>query len=269
MEFIQYPFMQRALVAGIIIAMVCPLIGIFLVLRRLSLIGDTLAHTSLVGVAVGVLSGFNVTIVALLTTILAALGIEKLRKNYKHYSELAIAIMMATGVSLAIFLISFYKGNMGNFSSFLFGSIVAVSPGDLMMIVLIGLMVIAVIYRFFHELFYITLDNDGAHLSGINVERINFIFILMIAITISIALRIVGVLLISSLMVLPVAAALKVAQSFRQASIYAIIYSVSSTVIGLIMSYYLDTAPGGTIILTSVILLLSTLMIKGLVNNRA
>lgn len=268
MEFLNYPFMQRALLAGIIIAIVTPLMGLFLILRRLSMIGDTLSHMSLLGVAIGMLSGLNITLTALVTTVTAALGIEQLRKKYSGYSELAIAIMMSTGISLAIFLVSLQSGNLSNLSNYLFGSIIAVSQRDLYMIMGIGLLILGVVAWFFQELFYSTLDPDGARLSGVNVELVNFLFILMIALTITISLRIVGVLLISSLMILPVAASLKIAKNFQQATYLAIGYSLTATLGGLIISFNLDTAPGGTIVLSSVLLLLITLAFSGKVGEK-
>lgn len=259
MDFLQYPFMQRAMLAGLVIAIVAPLMGLFLILRRLSMIGDTLSHMSLLGVAVGMLSGLNITLTALVTTLGAALGIEQLRKKFSGYSELAIAIMMSTGISLAIFLVSLRSGNLANLSNYLFGSIIAVSQEDLYVIIGLGLLIVSVVWWFFQELFYSTLDPDSARVSGVNTDLVNLVFILMIALTISISLRIVGVLLISSLMILPVAASLKIAKNFHQAVVISLVYSVISTLGGLILSFNLDTAPGGTIVLTSVVLLLITL----------
>ena len=260
-EIFQYEFMQRAFITGILIAIITPCIGIIIVLKRLSMIGDSLSHTSLAGVAAGLIAGVNPIIGAITFSVIAALGIERIRKSFKNYSELAIAIIMSTGIGLAGILSGFVK-NSATFNSFLFGSIVAISNFELYMVVILSLIVIVISIILYKELFAITFDEESAKLSGVSVRLINFIFTLLTAIVISISARTVGTLVISSLMVLPVATAMQLSKSYKQTLIYSIVIAVASTILGLVISYYANFKPGGTIVLVGVAVLLGSLLYK-------
>lgn len=263
LEIFQYDFMQKAFITGILIAIITPCIGIVVVLKRLSMIGDSLSHVSLAGVAAGLIAGINPIVGAITFSIVAAFGIEKIRKSFQNYSELAIAIIMSTGIGLAGVLSGFVK-NSATFNSFLFGSIVAISDFELNMIVVLSSIVIIVSIFLYKELFSVIFDEESARLSGVPVKSINFIFTLLTAITISISARTVGTLVISSLMVLPVATAIQISKSYKQTLIYSIVLAVISTVSGLFISYYANFKPGGTIVLVSVIILTSILIYKRL-----
>jgi len=255
MEMLQYSFMHRALLAGIIIGVICPFIGIFLVLRRLSLIGEALAHLSLAGVAAGLVAGINATLGGLAFSLAGTLGIEYFRKVYQKYAELAIAILIAGGMSLAIILLSMGKGNTATVLSYLFGSIIAVTPTDLYIIAIIGIFVMVAMLNVYRQLFYICFDEEAARLAGVPVARINLFFTILIAMTVAVSMRVVGVLLVSSLMTVPVAASLQLARSFTQALWISVVLALVSVMAGLVLAFYLDLAPGGTIILTSLALL--------------
>jgi zinc transport system permease protein len=262
LEILQYGFMQRALLSGIIIGILCPLIGIFLVLRRMSLIGDSLSHVALAGVAAGLLAGIYPLGMALLFSTIAALGVEKLRKNYSHYAELSIAIILSASIGLAIVLISLAKSINMDLFGYLFGSITTVLPKDLWLISGVGVFIIFFIKIFYKELFYIAFDEESARISGIPVTGINLFFTLIVAATVTLSMRIVGILLVSSLMIVPVATSLQVAKSFRQATIFSVIFAELSVVLGIIISYYLELASGGTIVLLSVFILFIVIGIK-------
>ncbi|WP_432662485.1 metal ABC transporter permease [Wukongibacter baidiensis] len=262
LEILQYGFMQRALLAGIIIGVLCPLIGIFIVLRRMSLIGDSLSHVALAGVAAGILSGVYPLSMSLIFSIVAALAIEKLRKSYEEYAELSIAIILSAGIGLAVVLISFAKSFNIDLFGYLFGSITTVLPRDLWIIAILGVVIIITIKLLFKELFYIAFDEVSAKLAGIPVRYINLLFIILIASTITVSMRIVGILLVSSLMVLPVATSLQLAKSFRHATLLSIIFAEVAVVAGIFISYYLELASGGTIVILSVIILLTVLGVK-------
>ncbi|WP_366921977.1 metal ABC transporter permease [Metallumcola ferriviriculae] len=262
MGMLQYDFMQRAFAAGGIVALVCPMIGLFLVLKRLSLVGDTLAHVSMAGVAAGLLTGFNAMLGALFFTVAAAMSIEYLRRMYQRYAELAIAIMLSAGVSLAVILIGFGSGDLSQLTAYLFGSIVAITLMDVKMIALLGLVVIILVVLLYKELFFLTYDEQGAKLAGIPANAVNFIFMAVTAATVTITMRVVGVLLISSLMVIPAAASVQVAKSFRQAVILAVVFGEVAMAVGLTASYYLAAAPGGTVIMTAVLMLIIVLLFK-------
>ncbi|MDI3519184.1 MAG: zinc transport system permease protein [Caldanaerobacter sp.] len=250
-DIFSYEFMRRAFIAGAIIAVIAPLVGNFLVLRRLSQMGHALSHVALAGVAAGILAGIDPTIGSIAIVLLAAFGIEELRKTYFQYSELSIAIIVSAGMAVAIILLNFARGGAVNVMNYLFGSIVSVTYTDVVLISTLGLLVILAIALFYKELLYITFDEEAATISGLPVSAINFLFTILVALTVALAMRIVGALLVSSLMVTPSAASLKIAQSFKQAIIYSIIFSFISVFAGIILSFYFDLSPGGTIILIS------------------
>jgi len=262
LEILQYGFMQRALLAGVIIGVLCPSIGIFIVLRRMSLIGDSLSHVALAGVAAGILTGIYPLSMSLIFSVLAALAIEKLRKSYEEYAELSIAIILSAGIGLAVVLISFAKSFNIDLFGYLFGSITTVLPRDLWIIAILGILIIITIKLLYKELFYIAFDEVSAKLAGIPVRYINLLFIILIASTITLSMRIVGILLVSSLMVLPVATSLQLAKSFKHATLLSIVFAEISIISGIFVAYYFELASGGTIVIISVIILLLVLGIK-------
>lgn len=263
LEILNYTFMQRAFLAGTIVAVICPAIGIFLVLRRMSMIGDTLSHVALAGVAGGMLGGIYPIYSALGFSVLAALGIEKLRKEYEQYAELSISIMLSVGIGLATIFISLGNSNSA-ILSYLFGSIGLVSRQDLLTIAILGIFIIFSVVFFYKALFYMAFDEEASRLAGVQVKWINLYFTILVAMTIAISMRIVGVLLVSSLMVIPVATSLQIARSFKQTFIYSISFGILSVLIGLVVSFYGDLAPGGTIVLSSVVLLFIVLSVKNI-----
>lgn len=262
----QYDFMQKAFITGILIAIITPCIGVIVVLKRLSMMGDSLSHNSLAGVAAGLAAGVNPVLGAVVFSIAAAFSIERIRKSFSQYSEIAIAVIMSTGIGLAGILSGFVK-NSASFSSFLFGSIVAISDFELYMVIGLSVVVLLAVLFLYKELFYITFDEESARLAGIPVKAINFIFTLLTAVTISISARTVGTLVISSLMVLPVASALQLAKSYKQTMVFSVIFALIFTVSGLYISYYADLKPGGTIVLVGVINLVCVLIYKNLLRK--
>jgi len=251
--------MNKAFIVGLVVGVTCPSIGIFIVLRRLSLIADALSHISLAGVAAGLLTGVNPLIAASFFSLSGAVLIEKLRENYRTYSELSIAVMLSAGLSLGAVLLSLGRGFNASVLSYLFGSIVLIDKTDFWLIIIIGITATGLIILFFKELYFITLDEDTAAASGIAVRKISVGFTLLTAMTIAISMRVVGILLVSSLMVLPVAASLQLARSFREAFFLSVGFSLASVLSGIFASFYLNLAPGGTIIIISVIILLCVL----------
>jgi zinc transport system permease protein len=249
LEIFQYSFIVRAFEAGIIVATIAPLIGIFLVLKRYSLIADTFSHVSLAGIAVGLLLGINPILAALAFTILASFGVEKLRTSKKIYGESALAIFLSGALAVAVVVISIAHGFNTNLYNYLFGSIVTVTMFDVYIIAVLAIVVVAVLMRFYKEIIYISFDEDSAKVSGIPVKMINGILILLAAVTVSLAIPIVGVLLISALIVIPVIAALQLKKSFLKTLIYAELISVFSVITGIFTSFYLNLSTGGTIVL--------------------
>jgi zinc transport system permease protein len=257
LNIFQYSFIVRGLIAGLIVAVIAPVIGIFLVLRRYSLIADTLSHVSLAGIAIGLLTGINPALTALGATVLAALGMEKLRSSKRLYSEAALALYLSGSLALAIVLISLAHGFNANLFNYLFGSIVTVTTGDIYEMVILAALVLTTVIALFKELVFITFDEEAAQVSGLPVQKLNLIFILLAALTVSLAIPIVGVLLIAALIVIPVVTALQLRRGFISTIIYAEIFSIFSVVAGIFLSFYLNLATGGTIVLVMLLIFLA------------
>lgn len=256
LEIFSYDFMLRAFFTAAIIAVIAPCIGTTIVLKRLSAIGDATSHSALAGIAFGLMIGINPILDAVLFSLFAVLGIEAFRKTFGEYSEIATVVVMSAGIGLTAVLSGFIKNGSANLNSFMFGSIVAISDFEMWLTVGLGVAVIAVSLILHKELFFVTFDEEAAKLAGVKTGRINFIIMLLTAVTVSLASRIVGALMISSLLVIPVAAAMMVAKSYKQTIGFSIVFAEVFTIGGLFASYYLDLRPGGTIVLIGVIILI-------------
>lgn len=252
MEFLQYDFFQRALAAGLIAALVCPLIGIFVVVRRQSLIGDGLGHIAFAGVTGGYLVGWYPAVGALVLTIAGAIGIELMRRRHTQYTDMGLAIFFYAGIAMAIIFSTMTKMPSSGLLTFLFGSIITVTTTDVILIATSGTTVAVVIYFLFDKLMLIAIDEDVASVTGIRVSLINMVFSVITAVVVVVGMTVVGILLVSALMIVPVAAAYLLKLSFKGTLIAAIVISVVSVLMGLIISFFLDIAPGGTIVITAV-----------------
>ena len=252
-ELLGYDFMQRAILAGVAVASVSALIGTFLVLRRISMIGEGLAHTALGGVALGLFFGVYPLAVAVPFTVAGALAMYFLGSRGRLYGDTALAILFAGGLSLGVILLSLSDGFNTDLFSYLFGSILAVNPRDLYIMLALGGVVSAVVLVLYRPLLYITFDEESARASGIPVEALN---ILLTALTVVVAVQLVGILMVSALLVVPVATSLQVVRSFRQTLGLAVVTGIVCVLGGLMAAYYLDLAAGGSIVMGSVILFL-------------
>lgn len=265
-----YEFLQNAFASGLIIGFIAPLLGVFIVVRRLSLIADALSHVTLAGIAgslylsqsVGALALLNPLYLGIVASVTGSLFIERLRRLYKHYEELAIPIIMSAGLGFGAIFISLAEGFSSDLFSYLFGSVSAVSRQDLWIIIGIALIVIVFLSLFFKELFVLSFDEEYAKASGLPAKWIHVLFMIVTALVIAGSMRIVGILLVSSLMTLPVAAAMRISKSFKQAILLSVIFGELSVIVGLVSAFYLDLAPGGTIVVTSIIILLLTIFSK-------
>ncbi len=265
---LQYAYMQNALIISVMLAIMVPLIGVVLVLKRLSTMGEALSHTSLAGVAIGLVAGINPVLTAVVVSVLASLAIELIRKSYAKYTEISTNIVLSAGIGLAAVL-SGYVGNPVDFNSFLFGSLITVGTDEVVMVVALSVLVILASLFLYKELLAITLDEENARLSGIPVGAINLVFTVMMAVTVSVSARAVGALMISSLIVLPVACAMQVARSYRQTMLFSVGFALVFTVAGLFLSYVLNWRPGGTVVLTGVAVLLILLPTRRLFRRAA
>ncbi|MCS6937093.1 MAG: metal ABC transporter permease [Candidatus Bipolaricaulota bacterium] len=250
-EIFDYEFMRLAFVGGTVMAILAPTIGIFLVPRRYALIGDGLGHIAFGGIGLALFLKFEPTATALAISILAALGIERLRAAGRLSGDVAIALFLSGGLAIGLLLARLAKRSTDQLWTYLFGSILTLKAEDLLWMIPLALGVLATVFLWRRELLYSTLDEETARASGVAVSGINLLFVLLTAITIVLSMTIVGLLLISALIVLPVAAALQRARSVRQAYLLALLVSLISVYLGLIGSYYLDTPPGPTIVLSA------------------
>ncbi|OZS78841.1 metal ABC transporter permease [Tetzosporium hominis] len=266
-----YDFLRQAFISGILIGLIAPLLGVFIVVRRLSLIADALSHVTLAGIAGSLFLSQSVPALALLNPLYLGMAsaeagstlIEKLRTLYKHYQELAIPIIMSGGLGLAALFISLADGFRTDLFSYLFGSVSAVSYQDMLIVIGVTLVVLVFLIGFFKELFVLSFDEEYAHATGLPAKWIHFLFMVVTALVIAASMRIVGILLVSSLMTLPVAAAMRLAKSFKGAILWSLLFGQTSVLIGLVCAFYLDLAPGATIVLTSILILLIVIAVMG------
>ena len=261
LDIFQYELMQKAFLVGILLAVIIPLIGVIVVLKRLSMIGDALSHTSLAGVALGLVLGINPIVGAVLVCVIAAFSIEAIRRRLPRYAEISISIIMSVGIGLASVLSGFVEDGAA-FNSFLFGSIVAITDTEVALVVIVTVIVVVTFFLLYKELMFITFDEPGAVLAGIPVKKINFVITLLTAITVSVAARSVGALIVSSLMVIPVACAMQLANSYKKTVIFSVLFALLFTIVGLFLSYYFNLKPGGTIVLTGVVVLIPLMIWK-------
>lgn len=258
---LSYTFMQNALLISICIAILCPCIGIFLVLKRYSMIGDTLAHASLAGVTLGLFFNKSPIISAFLFTSFGGLAIEFLRQYFRRYTDLILAIILSMSVGIAITLIT--SGVLhANANMYLFGSMLTVSKTDLIVTALLSIIAVATLITFYHQLLYLAYDETAAKVVNVKVKTINYIFAILVAAAISVSIRSVGILVISSMVALPVASALQLNKGFRATLFASIAYSFLDILSGLIISYYAGAAPGGITALIATGTLLLTIVIK-------
>jgi len=253
-EFLDYGFMHRAFAAGAVTALICPAIGVFLVPRRLSLIADTLAHVALAGVALGLFLGISPVLGALVVTLGGAVGMERLRSRGALQGDAALAVFLSGGFALAVVLISLAQGFNADLFAILFGSILTVSPTDVWLITALGALVVATIGTFYKQLLAITLNEDLARTSGVPVGALNLVLTILTALTTVVAMRMVGVLLVSAMIVIPTLTGFALGRSFRKATAIAIGMALLSVVLGLIAAYYFRLAAGGAVVLTALLL---------------
>ena len=258
---LEYAFMQNALLVSVLISLMCPMIGMFLVLRRYSMIGDTLAHASLAGVAVGLLVKVNPIISAFAVTSVFAVLIEVLRQRFRRYAELILVIILSLSVGIAITIISSGMVHT-NVEAFLFGSILTVTPDDVLAVAVLCVVSLAAVYFLYPQLVMLAFDEDGAKIAGVKTRLINYVFALLVAAMVAVSIRVVGILVISSLIALPVAAALQLGKGFKVTMLTAMVLSFIAIITGLVTSSWLGAAPGGVTALVSVALLLLIIIYK-------
>ena len=255
LEILQYSFMVRALLAGVLVALILPLLGSFLVARRYALISDSLAHVSLAGVGAGLLFGVTPLYMAIPVTIVGALLLEWLRRAKKLTGDISLAIVMSGGLALAVVFANLAQGAGVNFTSYLFGSITTTTTADVLTLAGIGSIVLLFTLLFYRPLLHISFDEDSAFIAGYRVRLLNYILVALTAATVVVSLRIVGGLLISAVLVIPVITASRFARSFAGTIAWAVPIALIAVIGGLIAAYYLGIAAGGAIVLVALFLM--------------
>lgn len=256
-------FLDRGIIAGLVIGLLAPLMGSFLLVRRMTIISEGLSQITLSGIAVGVVAGsaldlpwpINPLISGFLFAVAGALIVEKLRSVYQYFQELAIPIILSAGLGLSAILISASGMSSSEWFNFLFGSILTVSLTDLYFILSAGTISLILLIFLYKEFLSVSFDAEFAHTSGLRVKGLNLIFAALIAAVISISVNIVGILLVGAMITLPVAAALQVSKSFRQVIMYGILFGEMAIIAGMLSSYYLNIATGGMIVTAGIAIL--------------
>jgi zinc transport system permease protein len=270
-DLLEFEFLRNTFLTGLLIGIIAPLLGTFIVVRRLSLIADALSHVTLAGIAFGLFLEKKFTLFifpplysGLAFSVIGSIFIEKLRGVYKSYQEIAIPIILSGGVGLSVIFIALADGFNTELMNYLFGSASAVSHRDFITILGISILVVFIIYFFYKELFTLSFDEEYASVSGIHAKRIHLLFIILTALVIAASIQIVGVLLVSALMTLPVAASMRIAKGFKQMMFLSIAFGELAVMIGLTSGYYLNIPPGGTIVVVAILILLITIGMKRL-----
>jgi zinc transport system permease protein len=255
-DILSYSFMQHALMAAFLVGLAAPMVGVFLVQRRLSLIGDGMGHVALAGVAVGVFTNQSPVLTALVFAVLAAVGIEVVRARGRTSGDVALAVMFYGGMALGVVVIGRSNGAPANLDSYLFGAISTTTDTDLVVFAVLAFVVVGLTWALAPRLFAVANDEEYARATGMAVTALNITLAVLTAVTVVVAMRVVGLLLISALMIVPNATAQLIAGSFRSAMRIAVVIGVICSVGGVSASFYADTAPGGTIVLLAIALFL-------------
>ena len=261
------PFMQRALIAAVLVGICAPAVGIYIVQRRLSLLGDGIGHIAFAGVGLGVLTGTSPIIMAVIVSVIGAVLTELVRSRAKTSGDLALAILFYGGIAAGALMISMQNSGGNSVQSFLFGSILTVGNQDLVVISVLAAVVLLVTIGLRRVLLAVSHDDEFARVGGVPVNWVNILIAVTAALTISVAMRVVGLLLVSALMVLPVAASSQVARSFSGTQLGAIVFGVTAAVAGVLLAYPLDVGPGSLIVVIAIALFFVTTLLGRVVRR--
>ncbi|MGZ3579608.1 MAG: metal ABC transporter permease [Syntrophales bacterium] len=266
-EFFRYGFLQRALIAGSFIGILCSTLGVFLVLRRFSLIGDGLAHATFGSVALALLLKMSPLYVSIPIVMICSVGILRLTDRARLYGDAAIGIVSSLGIAAGVMLSSIAGGFNIDLFSYLFGSILSISETEVFISIGLSVFVILMIIFYYNELMSITFDEDSAKASGIKTESINTMFVLLTAVTVVLSMKVVGIMLISALLIFPTVTALQIARSFKAVMLIASLSAMISVVSGIVVSFSLDLPTGATIVLINFIFFLTGLTYRKIIKT--
>jgi zinc transport system permease protein len=262
MEILAYSFMQRALVAGLLISLACSVLGVFLILRRDAMLGHGLAEMAFGGIALGLFLHVLPLASAVVIAILGALGMLKLKQKDGIHGDTAIGIMASFGMALGILVVSLSGSFNVNLFGYVFGNVLAIRPSEVWLAAFLAAVVVGVVVVYYHEFFFMTFDEDAARVSGIRVDRLNAMLAVLSAVTVVLAMKVVGILLVAAMIIIPAAAGLQIARSFRQAICLSALISMATVFGGLLMAALWDLPPAGTIVVLSTLVFLLSLVVR-------
>ena len=263
-EIFKQDFMIKALITGIFIAISCSLLGVFLVLKNMSLIGDGLAHVSFAAIAIGLLVSDKPIIISISIVIVASFLVLLLKEKAKIDADATIGLLSSFSIAVGVIIASVAKGFNIDLFSYLFGSILFISPSEMILSGILAIILIVLVLLFYNDLFSITFDENFAKISGIKVRRVNYLLSVLISVTIVLGIRIVGTMLISSLIVFPSVSALQISKGFKRTLMFSVLFSMIAVVLGIIFSYILNVPTGALIVVVNAIIFLITLIIRGI-----
>ena len=258
-EFIAYPFIQRALIASLMVGIICPFVGNFVVLRKMSFFSDAISHSAFAGIAVGAMLGIDLSLSSIGMAVIISFIIAFLSERTSLSHDTAIGIAFSGAIASGMLIMGMMKGYRADLFSYLFGDILAITNLDLLIILSVGVLAVATMMIFFKSFLQITFNRELAQVEGINVRFFEYLLFFIIAIVVTVSLKIIGMILVTSLIIVPAAAAKNVSSNMRQLFSYSSFFGVISGIVGLAGSVYLDTASGPTIVLVSIGIFILTL----------
>jgi zinc transport system permease protein len=260
LEILEFGFMQRALIAGVAVAITASVIGLFLVLRRNSLFGDALSHVAFGGIAVGLVANIYPLWTGIVFSVLGALGITKLRQSAKIPADATVAVLLAGGLALGLLLSSIsLSGNLVDIFSYLFGSILVVSMEDTLAILAMAGAILAIVVLLYRQFMYVAFDEEQAKVSGLSISKLSYLFAVLASVSVIVSMRLVGILLVSSLIVIPNITALLLGRGFKKTALISVGISIFSVVTGIVVSFAANFPPSATIVIVLITVFLATL----------
>lgn len=264
-EFLGYPFLQRALLACLMVGILCPLIGVFVISRKMAFFSDAISHSAFAGIAAGILLGMDISFTSIAFAILLAMLIAYLSERTSLSHDTVIGVAFSGAMAVGIFLIGFMKGYRADLFSYLFGDILALTGRDIIILYSLGPGIIIILLLLSRPLLQITFNRELASVSGLPVRLLEYIMFFLIAIAVTVSLKIVGIILVTSMIIVPAASAKNIAESLNSFFFLSSLFGLISVTLGLSGSLFLNTPAGPTIILTSVLIFLLTTIKRRLV----
>jgi len=261
-NILQYQFVERAIIAGLFLGIVCAVMGVFLVLRKMSLIGDGLAHISFGAIAIGIVFGFYPLVTAIPLVIIASLIIYALTRKHIIEGDAIIGILASLGLAIGVILSSISTGFNVDIFSYLFGNILSITQPDLLFVIIGSVIILSIIILFYQEFMAISFNPEQAQISGIPVTILDILFSIITALTVLMSIKLAGALLVSALIILPASSSLQIAKSFQNTVLLAIVFALVSILIGIIISFVFNIPTGATIVTVNAIIFFAILIIK-------